>query len=725
MKTNTQFDNTQEAYTMTLYYNKVRQNARNAVYPHKIVISNTEDLKIAVSYDHVCAEYKDNYRKNANFIQADCNMFDVDNSETDNPDEWITPEAVRKAFPDVPFYVSYSRSHMKQKGDKAPRPKFHLYFPDVEFSDSKKYSRHKKAVCDYFKKFDQTAKDAARFFFGVENPKVEFYDGNTLLFDFMQAVSVSEEANQKLVDTETKLDNIPEGQRNTTMHHYALNVLTRYGADNGTAYRAFINESQRCSPPLDNLELDSIWNGAVAYYNNHIKTSADYIPPELYNLGVMNINFELPIANYKALLTLSTIKKKKRIFNIDICRVFLQTFGISIRYNDMSHDYEITAPSSVISGENSFELLVTVLEDSVAKLAYKKCTKTLIYDFLNYIASEKRHHPVVDLLKKEPWDGIDRLPELYQMMGLSDKFHMTLVRKWALQTIAILYNSDENPISAQGILVLQGGQGIGKTEFFRHLAIKDKFFKGGAVLDMRNKDTIISATRIWICELGEIDSTTNKKQSELKAFITEQYDRYREPYARKEKQRLRRTSFCGTVNPTAYLTDETGNRRYWTVPVINMDIKKIFEHTPEWYTQFWRQIYSEYEKNHMGYLLTKEEQDTVNHSNENFETLLKGEDEFMTIFDSSADQSLWTNELTAANIADELNTRFKALNINSVSVGRNLIPRIEKRTGKKIGVEKKGGRYYKLCPPFAGEHYSDNSVNPNLLDYCKVDKAID
>ena len=200
---------------------------------------------------------------------------------------------------------------------------------------------------------------------------------------------------------------------------------------------------------------------------------------------------------------------------------------------------------------------------------------------------------------------------------------------------------------------------------------------------------------------------------------------FSEPYARKEKQRLRRTSFCGTVNPTAYLTDETGNRRYWTVPVINMDIKKIFEHTPEWYTQFWRQIYSEYEKNHMGYLLTKEEQDTVNHSNENFETLLKGEDEFMTIFDTSADQSLWTNELTAANIADELNTRFKALNINSVSVGRNLIPRIEKRTGKKIGVEKKGGRYYKLCPPFAGEHYSDNSVNPNLPDYCKVDKAID
>ena len=113
-------------FYMTLYYNNTRQIAMNAKYPNKLVIFNTDDLIKAVSYDHVCAEYKDSYRKNANFIQSDCSMFDVDNSETDNPEEWITPEDVRKAFPDVPFYVSYSRNHMKQKGDKAPRPKFHL-----------------------------------------------------------------------------------------------------------------------------------------------------------------------------------------------------------------------------------------------------------------------------------------------------------------------------------------------------------------------------------------------------------------------------------------------------------------------------------------------------------------------------------------------------------------------------------------------------------------------
>lgn len=705
---------------MTLHYNTICQNEKNAVYPHKSTINSIVDLETVVSYDHVCAEYKDGYRKNSNFIQSNCSMFDVDNTETDNPDEWITPEHVREAFPDVPFYVSYSRNHMKQKGDKAPRPKFHLYFPDTVFTDSQEYSKHKKSVCNYFKKFDQNAKDAARFFFGVPNPKVEFYDGNMLLFDFMQTVSVSEETNQKSTDTEIKLDNIPEGQRNATMHQYALKVLTRYGADDGTAYQAFRNESQRCSPPLDNSELNQIWNGAVAYYNSDIKINADYVPPELYNLGVMNINFELPIVDYNELLKLCKVKKKKRIFNIDVCRMFLKTFGISIRYNDMSHDYEITAPTTVINGENRFELLATILEDTIIKLAYKRGRKAVIYGILDVIANENRYHPVIDLLKKEPWDNADRLTDLYHIMGISDEFHKVLVRKWLLQTIAILFNSNDKPISSQGILVLQGGQGIGKTEFLRHLAIKNEFFKGGSVLDMKNKDTIISATRVWICELGEIDSTTSKKQSELKAFITEQYDRYREPYARKEVKRLRKTSFCGTVNPTAYLTDETGNRRFWTIPVQSIDLNKVFSSDFEWYTQLWRQIYSEYKQNPMGYLLTNEEQNTLNRSNEKYETLLQGEDEFMTVFDTSADYSLWTNRLTAAQIANELNSRFKSLHISSMSVGKNLIPRIEKRTSKQFERKTIRGRNFILCPPFAEDKTYETPILP---DYPATDKT--
>lgn len=104
--------------------------------------------------------------------------FDVDNTHSDDPKKWITPENVKAAFSHVPFYVSYSRNHNKEKNGKAPRPKFHVYFPVKVYTDRSEYENLKNRVCRYFPEFDQNAKDSARFFFGVENPIVDFFDGS-------------------------------------------------------------------------------------------------------------------------------------------------------------------------------------------------------------------------------------------------------------------------------------------------------------------------------------------------------------------------------------------------------------------------------------------------------------------------------------------------------------------------------------------------------------------
>ena len=689
---------------MTLYYNTFCENAKNATYPHKIEVHSTEDLENAVMYDHVCAEYKDCYRKNSNFIRSDCNMFDVDNSESDDSNDWITPADIRKAFPNVPFYISYSRNHMKPKGGKSPRPKFHVYFPDVTITDCDEYKKHKEAVCGYFPKFDPNAKDPARFFFGVKSPLVEFFSGDVILHEFMKTVSVDTDKKSIEERSETNTNNIPQGQRNTTLHRFALRFLTRYGDSDNTAYRAFIKESERCSPPLENAELNTIWNGAVSYYNQTIRTSSDYVSPQKYNHAQQNNSFELQVVDSNALMQLCAGDRNSRKFDISVARLFLRAFGLSIRLNDMNNHIEVEGLPSKFSTANAYEILETLIADTASKLFYKRIQNSVIHSVLYVIANENHYHPVIKLLNSAPWDGIDRLTEIYSIMGISDDFHKSLVRKWALQTIAILYNSNENPIATQGLLVLQGEQGIGKTQLFRHLAIKEQFFKGGAVLDMRNKDTLMSATKVWICELGEIDSTTKKEQSAVKAFLTEQTDRFREPYARNEIIRPRRTSFCGTVNPKAYLCDETGNRRYWTIPIDNIDIRKIFEYDCEWYTQFWRQINTEYIDNPKGYLLTKEEQDIVNHSNEQFETLLNGEDEFLTLFDTEENQSEWI-PMTAAQIADVLNEQFHGLNISSVNVGKQLIPRIEKRIGKVFKRAKSNGKRVIYCPPFSTDKY--------------------
>ena len=178
--------------TMTLYYNMKRQAPENVKYPIEQQVNCIEDLRQVTAHDHVCAKYEGNYRKKYLFIQANVSMFDVDNMETDNSKDWITPEDVRDKFPDVPFYVCYSRNHMKEKKGKTARPKFHVYFPHGIISNVNEYEELKNRVCGYFQGFDQNAKDSARFFFGVENPVVEFYEGQVLLSDFMDNIPFSQ-----------------------------------------------------------------------------------------------------------------------------------------------------------------------------------------------------------------------------------------------------------------------------------------------------------------------------------------------------------------------------------------------------------------------------------------------------------------------------------------------------------------------------------------------------
>lgn len=265
---------------MILYYNSDRNNAKNTCYPFSLNIASCEDLQKIVAFDHVCAAYSEYRRKRDNFICADCSMFDVDNTDSDEPSEWIWPEDVGKAFPNVPFYVSYSRNHLRIKDGKSPRPKFHVYFPDVKFTNVSEYEIHKEKVCNYFSAFDRNAKDVARFFIGVEQPKIEFFDGSTLLFDFMKKVPTEDRS-----QSTNASDVIPQGQRNSTLHKYALRVLTRYGDASDTAFKLYIEESSKCLPLLSDKEVQAIWDSVLKYYNDRIKNAVDYIPPEQFNNG--------------------------------------------------------------------------------------------------------------------------------------------------------------------------------------------------------------------------------------------------------------------------------------------------------------------------------------------------------------------------------------------------------------------------------------------------------
>jgi predicted P-loop ATPase len=136
-----------------------------------------------------------------------------------------------------------------------------------------------------------------------------------------------------------------------------------------------------------------------------------------------------------------------------------------------------------------------------------------------------------------------------------------------MQAYCGLHNSLDNPYSLDIVLVFQGVQGAAKTRFFEWIAMISCLFGEAVCLDPRNKDSVIQSTNVWLCELGEIDATMKKDIPALKGFLTTAVDKYRPPYGRNELSFVRRTSFVGTVNDPEYLVDQTGNRRFATIPL--------------------------------------------------------------------------------------------------------------------------------------------------------------
>jgi len=249
----------------------------NCSYPHKFEVTDAATLTEAVKKDYVCAEYLNCYRNGDNFIGSDCLPVDCDNDHSENPAEWVTVEDVKKAFPGITFAVHYSRSHMREKNGKAARPKFHVLFPIDGMTDASAYSEMKKLVNTIFPYFDSKALDAARFFFGTAAPEVEIIEGAMTLSEFLSA----EDFDADMANNGQRVTTIAEGSRNATMSRFAGRVIKKFG-DNETALNCFLEEAEKCTPPLDQQELMTIWHSAQKFYAK-VQMQDGYISPEVYN----------------------------------------------------------------------------------------------------------------------------------------------------------------------------------------------------------------------------------------------------------------------------------------------------------------------------------------------------------------------------------------------------------------------------------------------------------
>ena len=270
----------------------------------------------------------------------------------------------------------------------------------------------------------------------------------------------------------------------------------------------------------------------------------------------------------------------------EMLEAILTERDISIRYNIITDKIEIEGYS------DGLETLAISLEDDLGG-RYTCATKKRIIDLVTLIAMKFQYNPVLDLLNSSTWDGEDHLSDVYKVLGIeNDDLSKTLVLKWLWQGLILLRNTLDNAVTAEGILVLTGGQGKGKTSFFRRMALSSSFFLEGGKINSSDKDDQRRVITTWIAELGEIDATFKRTDvGALKSFLLRRIDEYRVAYGACDKVRPRRTNVCGTVNDGIFLVDQTGNRRYWTVSAENIDKDLLWKFDP---LQVWLQVWEQY-----------------------------------------------------------------------------------------------------------------------------------
>ena len=244
---------------------------------------------------------------------------------------------------------------------------------------------------------------------------------------------------------------------------------------------------------------------------------------------------------------------------------------------------------SLLSGAICFNLL-TERVDIVKPLGWRRYSTSLtdtdmdylIYYFeknygisnenkikraLSIVADRHQYHPVRDYLNSLAWDGRERIPyALHHFLGAAqDAYTAEAMQLFLLGAISRVFKPG---CKYEIMLCLVGGQGAGKSTFFRLLAVRDEWFSD----DLRKIDDDNVYRKLqghWIMEMSEMIATANAKSiEEIKSFLSRPKETYKVPYETHPADRLRQCVFGGTSNTMDFLPlDRSGNRRFLPVMV--------------------------------------------------------------------------------------------------------------------------------------------------------------
>ena len=273
------------------------------------------------------------------------------------------------------------------------------------------------------------------------------------------------------------------------------------------------------------------------------------------------------VADVKEMLTKHSNGEIQR--TIQNCITILQNDHVladAIRLNLLSERIDIVKPvgwprSGKTLNDTDMKYILRRMEK------YGISSEKKIESAIRIVANENRYHPIRDYLNGLSWDGQERIRYcLRHFLGAdTDNYTFQSLRLFLLGAIHRAFCPG---CKFEVMLCLVGGQGAGKSTFFRLLAVKDEWFSD----DLRKLDDDNVYRKLqghWIIEMSEMLATSSAKSiEEIRSFISRQKETYRTPYEAQPKDRLRQCVFGGSSNTLDFLPlDRAGNRRFLPIMI--------------------------------------------------------------------------------------------------------------------------------------------------------------
>jgi putative DNA primase/helicase len=189
------------------------------------------------------------------------------------------------------------------------------------------------------------------------------------------------------------------------------------------------------------------------------------------------------------------------------------------------------------------------------------------------VAYRHRYHPVRQEFEalRGTWDGEKRLGTWIRRCCLdedewddADPLHQYLARVGTWLLMGMCARVMTPGCKFDYMVIFEGGQGVGKSTLTRVLGGE---YHADTGLQLGDKDSYQNLQGVHVYEFSELDAMSKIEISKTKAFVASCVDRFRASFDRRPKNYPRQVVFVGTVNEDHYLTDSTGNRRFWPVRV--------------------------------------------------------------------------------------------------------------------------------------------------------------